>query len=177
MDVGSLTTAVGKLVTKVDLLTDQVTALGAKTEKKDTNWGWVIGAVGISITIGTLAFTPVVRDTERIERMLQQHINLDGHPETIRMHTSHGEQFNTIGEKLEAIADNVAENRHELDSIRGDRFSKEDWNRVQDTILSPISRELEEIQRTRYRGGELELRDRLTRLEQELKDLIEDRDP
>ena len=175
LEVQDLRSVVTKVATQVDIISTQVGTLASRTEQKGMNWGWFSSAVGVALAIGSLAFSPIMKDVGRNRDSLDRHAELDGHPVSMRLHTQAEQRFETAEREREAIEANVEENRHELDAIRGDRFSKSDWNRVQDTIIEPISRELDDIQRTRYRGNELQLLDRVSKLEQALETLLSER--
>ena len=127
-----------------DIAKNHDSRISATEKRGTTSWPLVvtvifgiiasfISAVGLMITIGTLAFAPIWMNQSEIKQAFNNHTELDGHPRAIALHESYGPQFDSLREvdnrhtsRLDALHDEVGDIAERLAKREGNSFTAQD---------------------------------------------------
>lgn len=131
-NVGALQQSISAVSEKMDAGFQRINAELATIGK--TSWPLVatiiglivsatLGSVGLMLTIGSMALTPVQRQIDNVRETMAEHKALPGHFEAMRLHAAYVEKFETIRAELNALEAKVAPLDDRIRVVERDRFT------------------------------------------------------
>ena len=108
-------------------------AISRIQDSRATQWGPILSAVGLMVTIGTLAFAPLWMNMAELKDAFNAHATLDGHPRAMALHEQYGPRFESAKEvdqrnthRLDKIDDKIGDITERIARREGNAFTADD---------------------------------------------------
>lgn len=129
-DVSGLNVNVGTIHDGLHSIKQQ---LNAMEKNKETKWGVIISGVGLFITIGVLALTPIYTNISRLDYQHERHADSSGHPGMMREVASLSSKIESHitmdDQRHQDLLDRIAILTKQNSIVQDTRFSMNTWER------------------------------------------------